>query len=559
MSYPHLIQPLIIEDDPGAHFLYDLCFSPLINERVVAPAHYAYCYEDAIRELDSNTIFHLVILDLRLPECPGIPPQDGVDFGLGILEQCVKRDRYPIPALLVISGHIGQAKQRELEARVRNGFWHGRVLVKGSDMEEELRAAVKDVQSYCSIGIHIRDSGDKVFPTLSPREDDLLRRCALNQEGCTGLDLDWWSAEFQRPTGQLAHCMGWTKTLIGQFLLDGGDKASRPNFFKLAPAGGAEAVLSSAKRMQHKLSHIKVRSDIIADTRCLLVTEKVGSGHDRPISLSTYLTQKIDGATERLSKVVQDVASQVAALGDSTPRTATVSSLLWAWHDKARLEEQWQAYGGASLLDEFGLEADPLKMYDAVSTNTNLVRYEQQTFLHGDLNITNIALDQTIGGVTAYIFDAEGCGPGVNVRDLAMLEVTALLHQPTSIKDSLVRQCTSLYDDTISVPDSYEDCGSSELGRNTFKLIAEIRAQALTRAKLNIYVLMVFDSAMLQLGGLAYTVSRNKIINPRDAVLLASLTSRWLLKVAGDLVHDCRTDIGASAMTGAPYREATVK
>ncbi len=49
------------------------------------------------------------------------------------------------------------------------------------------------------------------------------------------------------------------------------------------------------------------------------------------------------------------------------------------------------------------------------------------------------------------------------------------------------------------------------------------------------YALMVFDQAMIQFGGLAYTVSRNKITAPQDAALLAGLTAKWLLAIAQDL------------------------
>jgi hypothetical protein len=115
----------------------------------------------------------------------------------------------------------------------------------------------------------------------------------------------------------------------------------------------------------------------------------------------------------------------------------------------------------------------------------------------------------------------------VNVRDLAMLEVTALLHQPADGEPTLVQHCRTLYRDQVDVPDDLDFTQGSNRARNTFKLLAEIRKQALKRADPCIYALMVFDCAMLQLGGLAWP-SGNKITHPPDAALLGTLTASWL-------------------------------
>ena len=198
----------------------------------------------------------MVILDLRLPEAPGRPEFPTLDFGLSLLDQCINRNAYPIPVLLVISGHLNQANQRDLGLRVRNGVAYGCVLVKSNNLEDDLLDAVREAQRYCDIGIHIRDSGEALYPTLSPRDEDLLRRCVIRQGECIGLNLEWWAAEYIRPTGEFKEYQGWTKTLMGRFLLDRGVGPSRPTFFKLTPAGGAESVVREAQISEHKLSHI---------------------------------------------------------------------------------------------------------------------------------------------------------------------------------------------------------------------------------------------------------------------------------------------------------------
>jgi hypothetical protein len=63
---------------------------------------------------------------------------------------------------------------------------------------------------------------------------------------------------------------------------------------------------------------------------------------------------------------------------------------------------------------------------------------------------------------------------------------------------------------------------------NTYALITEIRRQALNSCDKRTYALMVFDCAMLQLGGLAIQSRGNKIQRPDDAFRLADLTATWL-------------------------------
>src|SRR5437867_443487 len=97
----------------------------MVKNGTVAPAHFAFSCQDGRRLLSENTIYHLVILDLRLPESTGRPA----------------------------------SSTRELDARVRAGLAYGRVLAKG-DNKDDILAAIQEVQRYCDIGIHIRDGGE---------------------------------------------------------------------------------------------------------------------------------------------------------------------------------------------------------------------------------------------------------------------------------------------------------------------------------------------------------------------------------------------------------------
>lgn len=168
MSYPRQIRTLIVEDDEKPKAFYDVLFSTLARENV-APPQYAFCYEDADKALKEHAVFHLVILDLRLPERPGQPPADQLEFGVALLRQCMNRNDYPIPGLLIISGQLGMAgNQIELDTQVRNGFAYGRIVTKGSTgNEEEIREAIRQIRCYCDIGVHVRDAGDLSDPVAA--------------------------------------------------------------------------------------------------------------------------------------------------------------------------------------------------------------------------------------------------------------------------------------------------------------------------------------------------------------------------------------------------------
>src|ERR1022692_2660582 len=166
MSYPVAPRWLVIEDDDGVKSTYDSIFNDLKSDFAYlpfapAPPEYAFSLEEAQGCLDESKMFHLVILDLRLPRRPGLPVPDGVELGIKLLEQCLSRDRFPIPSLLVISAHIGTTKQTSLQDALREGFYHGRLLAKGpyEGLQSEIREACQRAIRYCSVGIHIRDGG----------------------------------------------------------------------------------------------------------------------------------------------------------------------------------------------------------------------------------------------------------------------------------------------------------------------------------------------------------------------------------------------------------------
>lgn len=61
-------------------------------------------------------------------------------------------------------------------------------------------------------------------------------------------------------------------------------------------------------------------------------------------------------------------------------------------------------------------------------------------------------------------------------------------------------------------------------------MISELRrvAASFPDATAVVYALMVFDQALIQLGGLAFAVSRNKIRDPEQAAKLAARAANWI-------------------------------
>jgi hypothetical protein len=265
---------------------------------------------------------------------------------------------------------------------------------------------------------------------------------------------------------------------------------------------------------------------MVSGDRSLLVTEKVGEADDDPISLADYLLQPGESIMKNLPGIVLNITAQIHALGDSISERLPPRKMLWSYHNDEVLKKEWARNGGDQLLHELNSDVDPIQLLQELRSRSEEVLFTKQNFLHGDLNVTNIAIDQVENLARSYIFDASGTSASVNVRDLAALEVSALLHQPSARGMSLVTHCKHLYDNS-----TVNDTGSGkspDLVRNVVTLIHEIRARAVQLASPSIYSLMVFDSAMIQLGGLAFGTSCNKITNPQDAALVAALTARWL-------------------------------
>src|SRR3954469_13797765 len=123
MSYPRHIRTLVIEDEQKPIDNYRTLFESLAEKFDLAPPIFARSHQDAITHLSSNSIFHLVIVDLGLPRTTHETTQSGVEPGIDIVARCAGREEYPVPCILVISGRLGQASLVSLRESLEQDFW----------------------------------------------------------------------------------------------------------------------------------------------------------------------------------------------------------------------------------------------------------------------------------------------------------------------------------------------------------------------------------------------------------------------------------------------------
>jgi hypothetical protein len=310
---------------------------------------------------------------------------------------------------------------------------------------------------------------------------------------------------------------------MGRFILDDGDRPSRPHFFKLYPSSMRSSTVAAAKGLSSKLQHVSVVADVAGLSRALLVTQAVGPGDRRPIPLGQWLSlpeTSIDAARFVAAQVVQ----QVDHLGSTSPNMQPVSKFLWAAHDEGRLTQEWGKHGESHFDGSLG--PDPIVVLHRLRAMTTNWRYSEQSFVHGDLHAENVAVDfgDAVDQARAFIFDAGATSRAPRLKDFAALEVSVLLHSDGGLQPHMLG---SLYE-----PDFSETSVVS--APLAFLQALRIKCMAADDPQWPLYALLVFDQALVQLGGLAFGVSRNKVRNPRDAALLAARAGQWVSRLLAD-------------------------
>ncbi|MEO6326252.1 MAG: hypothetical protein ABIT01_05630 [Thermoanaerobaculia bacterium] len=520
MSYPRVLQTLLIEDETSVVETYREYFKRFEEEGLpVAPPRVAQSLKDAQTELDRDRIIHTVILDLRLPDDAGGASEEASSRGLELLGRISTRETYPVPVLLIVTGDLRRANPFEsLRRQLEEGFSYGRILAKGLDLAAEIRAGLDAALRYCDIGVHLSGGAGDLYPPISPREDDLLRRCALEEEA-VGVDLRWWAAN-RRDRGSDER-PDWAKVLQGRFLLPGDAGVSRPRFFKFESRENGERSKAGAIGLAHKVNHIKVVRSLRASDHHLLVTDKAGPSNSEPLSLRTFLAGPASDVAPRLPRLASEIGGQLRLLGDETTEELRSSKLFWPHHDADRIAH---ACHGADL------EGDgPSELFRRLQ-ETDALHWCVVRTRHGDLHLDNISLDPD-EPVHSYLIDPGAMARGVAARDFATLEVSLLLHQRyTPTGPSLVSTCRDLYDG--SCPDRSADVASasSDHNANTREFVRQLRIHALQGCSAPglTYPLLLLDEVLIQIGGLAFGTSQNKIYRDADAIELFRYVRDWL-------------------------------
>jgi hypothetical protein len=352
MSYPRKLHVLVIEDDSDAIEAYKTSFSVLAKTFQLVEPVFTRSFADAKRHIDASEIFHVVLLDLNLPLATREQPAEGLAPGEQLLEELAKRDAYPVPVVLVVSGKLSFPHPiGGIQDRLAKDFWYGRLVNKGPDQHREIDVALAQALKYIDLGIHIRDAGKEWYPTLSPREQDLLRRCVLSQPSTLGIDVRWWSAEPGQSTSHPSPNRGPTKVLMGHFLMDDGMGISIPTFFKFEPSGNGPAVCRDIGILAQKLGHVKIFHTSHSRQRSLIVTQSA-TNRGVPISLNDYLQGNPTVVGPNIPRLINQVIEQLSLLGDQHEDEVLLSGFLWEYLDREAIEKAWNSCDTRQLLKD---------------------------------------------------------------------------------------------------------------------------------------------------------------------------------------------------------------
>lgn len=533
MSYHRKLHILIIEDEQEPIDTYREILSELRSEFPSVDPTIARSFDDAVQLLRSAHSFHIVVLDLNLPIATRQQPQEGLEPGKQLLEMLAKRDDYPVPVILVVSGRLNLARLSELRDIIEKDFWYGKLSNKGPGLAMDFRCGLQKALEYNDVGIHIRDTNRKWFPILSPCEHDLLRRCILAQTSCLGVDLEWWAAE-EGPTHTLGSPKsGPTKVLMGQFLLDDGMGTSRLTFFKFEPVGNAPYTCRDASILNQKLSHVKVCYSASSRSRSILATQSVTNGI--PVPLSAYLEEDPEKIQQAIPKIVDKIVKQLASLGHLSEDQLPVHQLLWPSHNREYIAEGLKR---SNIVTNDN--PNPLALFDVLRKRTDPIWVCRRSCVHGDLNATNIAIDSINDEPPhAFIFDAAGVHADVDLRDLAVLETTTLLFTDGKEVEQHFQLFKEYYDDVLPRTSPASSPTLPALVSNIMCFLTAIRFEVAQTKHPEVYPLMLFDTILIQLGGLSVQPSFNKIVSlarARDLVFwVTTWVTSWLPHVSKEL------------------------
>jgi CheY-like chemotaxis protein len=524
MGYPRLLHLLIVEDETDMVEAYRGYLDKLRKTRPIGQPCIVQSYEDAVAQIAGTTVFHLIVLDLRLPDQAGAESDERSARGLELVQQAANREHSPIPGLIIVTGDPRRiTKLSPLQKQLAEGFSHGEIITKGLDLMEDLANAIDRVLAYVDVGLIVRDPLSELRPVLTLRDEDLLRRAAMKQ-AAVGIELSWWTAH--RDLGSPRDVPRWKKILQGRFLLPA-DGFSRSYFFKLEVADDGARAYSSAVRLDSKLQHIKVVGLWKSEATSLLVTGKAGPSDAAPLSISEFLSRPPDEVLAAVEQIANDIATQLRTFPKTALQEVPLRSVLWlpAGVDRRQpLVDVWRRWG-VSIPGP-----DPAIVFGALLSSEEMI-WVQQRSCHGDLHTGNVSLDQDGGATRAFIIDAGALKTVPCSRDFAALEVSLILHEDYRPGEDLldVSVARRLFDGTTPLGDGKIPGDIAAPLSNVLAVVSAVRRQALQECRVELYAILLMDEVLMQLGGLAFGSTQNRIKRPLDAAKLFGLLASWLI------------------------------
>ena len=475
--------------------------------------------DDARDAIAGDRPFHLVILDLRLPERVGGPSEELSARGLQLITPLGERALFPVPALLILTGDPRRiTSYPALRRQLAEQFWWAEISTKGLEIDADVRGAIEVAARFDMIGVHVVDLLDDVKPQLTPREEHLLRQAVMRVPNAIGVDLRWWSAG-RRDFGKEG-MPGWVKVLYGRIVFDQEHGASRLRFFKFGSRENGLNAVSSARAIGERLQHIRVIDFQSDRERSLLITDNVGVSDNRPLALAEVLTLGL--VEEDIAALANDIGDQVRTLGEITRTQIPIPQLLWPYHDGDRLSQAWRSVCSDTETRRFSPTGILHQMRIANGYVATALR-----LTHGDLHVENVAVDRGVGRFRAFIFDAGPLKRDVAVRDLAMLEISVALHIARSQDSDIIEAASSLFDGRArSGAIDFAEVPAVVAG--DVRLLSYLRREAMSESSSTVYLLLLIDALLMQMGGLAFGFTSNKISKPADAVRLFDLLVKWM-------------------------------
>jgi len=519
MSYSRSLRVLIIEDEADVIGAYKTAFELLKTEEgfdLVDPI-VAGGVEDAIAKLSTSSPFHVVILDLKLPERAGGDAETYAGSGLELVDAIVGRDNYPIPVLLILTGQPAYIQSFSgLGDRLHRGMYMGFVEQKGLDPRDHFRKALEAAQQYVDFGVRIADVNERPWPPVTTREEDLIRRFGLANSTYAGVDLQWWSAERKDDGGENPI---WSKVLMGHFWLKDHDMETRSYFFKLESREHGEASFSAVRVLEGALQHVQVPGQLFSESRSLVVTAQATHSGKPPIALSQFLRRPSGEVGQQLEGIANDIADQLEKLGTASDEPKAPHEVVWKYH-----EVQIERYDASYLRFQNADDFLPSKLLIRLRASSDKPWIKWRSCQHGDLHLGNVSIDVFGGQAHGFLIDAGSMEPGPAAKDLAAFEIALVLHQ-TSSTDTVLEAIQGMFGGTDT-----SGTTSNDLSVNTLNLLQHVRRRALQATDEATYRLLLLDQALIQLGSLSYGSFGNKIARPTDAVALYRAIAGWYLK-----------------------------